>query len=99
VFAADEARLEEIIVTASARYEPDADPVIDLGISHRTSLIARCAHARDLSVPPERAVGTGPDSGTAHHRGITSTDFTEVGEGAVAIHFDGFYSPPAGRSG
>ena len=26
-------------------------------------------------------------------RGITSTDFTEIGEGSVAIHPDGFYSP------
>src|SRR4029079_14941070 len=38
--------------------------------------------------------GAGADSGTAATiRGVTSTDFTEVGEGAVAIHLDGFYSP------
>ena len=51
--------------------------------------------ARDLAgTVPNLQLGTGADSGTAATiRGVTSTDFTEVGEGAVAIHLDGFYSP------
>jgi len=40
--------------------------------------------ARDLAgTAPNVQFGTGPDSGTAATiRGVTSTDFTEVGEGA-----------------
>jgi iron complex outermembrane receptor protein len=94
--AADDARLEEIIVTASKR---DTNLMqTPLSISAFTQdFIDRegVRTARDLSgAAPNVQLSTGPDSGTAATiRGITSTDFTEVGEGAVAIHFDGFYSP------
>src|SRR5262245_49429612 len=94
--AADDARLEEIIVTASKRetnlmQTPLAVTAFTQDYLDREGIRS----ARDLAgTAPNVQLGTGADSGTAATiRGVTSTDFTEVGEGAVAIHLDGFYSP------
>ena len=95
-FAADDDRLEEIIVTASKRetnlmQTPLAITAFTQDFLDREGI----RNARDLAgTAPNVQLGTGADSGTAATiRGVTSTDFTEVGEGAVAIHLDGFYSP------
>ena len=94
--AADEGKLEEIIVTASKRetnlmQTPLAITAFTQDFLDREGVRT----ARDLAgTAPNVQLGTGADSGTAATiRGVTSTDFTEVGEGAVAIHLDGFYSP------
>lgn len=96
VLAADEGKLEEIIVTASKRetnlmQTPLAITAFTQDFLDREGVRT----ARDLAgTAPNVQLGTGADSGTAATiRGVTSTDFTEVGEGAVAIHLDGFYSP------
>lgn len=94
--AAEPDRLEEIIVTASKRetnlmQTPLAITAFTQDFLDREGVRS----ARDLAgIAPNLQLGTGADSGTAATiRGVTSTDFTEVGEGAVAIHLDGFYSP------
>jgi iron complex outermembrane recepter protein len=96
VFAAEQGRLEEIVVTASKRetnlmQTPLAITAFTQDFLEREGVRT----ARDLAgTAPNLQLGTGADSGTAATiRGVTSTDFTEVGEGAVAIHLDGFYSP------
>lgn len=89
-------RLGEITVTASKRETnlmetPLAVSALTQDILDREGIKT----VRDLAgTVPNLQLGTGTDSGTAATiRGVTSTDFTEVGEGAVAIHLDGFYSP------
>ena len=97
VLAADEAtRLEEVIVTASKRETNLMETPLAITAFTQDYLDREGIHtARDLAgTAPNVQLGTGADSGTAATiRGVTSTDFTEVGEGAVAIHLDGFYSP------
>ena len=78
-----------------ARNEPDEDAAGRDG-AHQDFLEREGVRSlRDVAgTVPNLQLGTGTDSGTATTiRGVTSTDFTEVGEGAVAIHVDGFYSP------
>ncbi len=96
LLAAEQERLEEIIVTASKRatnlmQTPLAITAFTQDFLDREGVRS----ARDLAgIAPNLQLGTGADSGTAATiRGVTSTDFTEVGEGAIAIHLDGFYSP------
>src|SRR5262245_41594995 len=100
-FAADEpqlggGKLEEVIVTASKRETNLMETPLSITAFTQDFLDREGIHtARDLAgTAPNVQLGTGADSGTAATiRGVTSTDFTEVGEGAVAIHLDGFYSP------
>src|SRR5262245_56309608 len=95
-FAADDDRLEEIIVTASKRETNLMQTPLAITPFTQDDLDREgIRNARDLAgTAPNVQLGTGADSGTAATiRGVTSTDFTEVGEGAVAIHLDGFYSP------
>lgn len=88
--------LEEITVTATKRstnlmITPLAISAFDQKELQRQGIKS----ARDLAGRlPNIQLGTGGDSGTATTiRGVTSTDFTEVGEGAVSYHVDGAYSP------
>ncbi|MBO9707656.1 MAG: TonB-dependent receptor [Caulobacter sp.] len=88
--------LEELVVTASKRETKLMETPLAISAFTQDSLDRQgIKSARDLSATmPNVQLGTGADSGTAATiRGVTSTDFTEVGEGAVAIHQDGFYSP------
>jgi iron complex outermembrane receptor protein len=88
--------LEEITITASKR----ATNLLETPLAV-TALTAESLEregvktARDLTgMVPNLQFATGPDSGTAITvRGVVSTDFTEVGDGAMAVHLDGFYSP------
>src|ERR1044072_7419545 len=89
-------RLEEIIVTASKRetnlmQTPLAITAFTQDFLDREGI----RNARDLAgTAPNVQLGTGADSGTAATiRGVTSTDFPEVGRGGGAIPLDGFYSP------
>jgi iron complex outermembrane recepter protein len=88
--------LEEVMVTGTKRKA--SMQVVPIAISAFTqSDIQRMGvtSARDLAGKiPNLQLGTGTDSGTATTiRGVTSTDFTEVAEGAVSYHVDGAYSP------
>ncbi|EJL31199.1 outer membrane receptor protein [Caulobacter sp. AP07] len=88
--------LEELVVTASKRETKLMQTPLAISAFTQDSLDRQgIKSARDLSATmPNVQLSTGQDSGTAATiRGVTSTDFTEVGEGAVAIHQDGFYSP------
>lgn len=94
--AADGSKLEEVIVTASKRETNLMQTPLAISAFTQDYLDRQGIRtARDLAgTAPNVQLGTGTDSGTAATiRGVTSTDFTEVGEGAVAIHLDGFYSP------
>lgn len=94
--AADSGKLEEVIVTASKRETNLMQTPLAISAFTQDYLDRQGVRsARDLAgTAPNVQLGTGADSGTAATiRGVTSTDFTEVGEGAVAIHLDGFYSP------
>lgn len=94
--AADGGKLEEIIVTASKRETNLMQTPLAISAFSQDYLDRQGIRtARDLAgTAPNVQLGTGKDSGTAASiRGVSSTDFTEVGEGAVAIHLDGFYSP------
>ena len=91
-----EGKLEEVIVTASKRETNLMQTPLAITAFTQDYLDREGVRtARDLAgTAPNVQLGTGADSGTAATiRGVTSTDFTEVGEGAVAIHLDGFYSP------
>src|SRR4026207_2251550 len=93
---ADDSRLEEIIVTASKRETNLMETPLAITDFPQDFLDRQGIHtARGLAgTAPNVQFGTGPDSGTAATiRGVTSTDFTEVGEGAVALPLDDFYSP------
>src|SRR5262245_16575900 len=88
--------LDEIVITASKRATnlletPLAVTALPASALEREGVKT----ARDLTgMVPNVQFATGPDSGTAITvRGVTSTDFTEVGDGAMAVHLDGFYSP------
>jgi iron complex outermembrane recepter protein len=94
--AGDDAKLEEVIVTASKRETKLMETPLAITAFTQDYLDRQgIRSARDLAgTAPNVQLGVGDDSGTAASiRGVTSTDFTEVGEGAVAIHLDGFYSP------
>ncbi|ATQ43845.1 outer membrane receptor protein [Caulobacter mirabilis] len=94
--ASSETVLEQIVVTASKRETNLMDTPVAISAFSQESLDRQgIQSARDLAgTIPNLQLGTGSDSGTAATiRGVTSTDFTEVGEGAVAILQDGFYSP------
>ena len=95
--AASSGQMEEIIVTATKRETglmttPVAvsavsqDQLTDQNVSDITAM-------GDLV--PNMQVGTSPsDSGVqVTVRGITSNNFTELGDPTVAIHVDGMYSP------
>lgn len=87
---------EEIIVTANKRETSLMETPLAISAFNQDTLDRRgIKSARDLAgTLPNVQLGTGSDSGTATTiRGVTSTDFTEVGEGAVSVHLDGFYSP------
>ncbi len=94
--AEGEMMLEEIIVTANKRETSLMETPLAISAFSQETLDRRgIKSARDLAgTLPNIQLATGSDSGTATTvRGVTSTDFTEVGEGAVAVHLDGFYSP------
>lgn len=88
--------LEEVMVTATKR-ETNVmkTPVAVSAFDQKELQRQGVKSARDLAGKiPNLQLATGSDSGTATTiRGVTSTDFTEVGEGAVSYHIDGAYSP------
>ena len=88
--------LAEVIVTASKRATNLLDTPIAITALNQDALDREGVKtARDLNgLVPNVQFATGTDSGTAITvRGVTSTDFTEIGDAAMAVHLDGFYSP------
>lgn len=88
--------LEEIVVTATKRETNLMETPVAVSAFNQKELQRQgIKSARDLAGRlPNVQLGTGSDSGTATTvRGVTSTDFTEVGESAVSYHIDGSYSP------
>src|SRR5262245_31859224 len=88
--------LDEVVVTASKRATNLLEtPLAVTALSAAALEREGVKTARDLTgMVPNVQFSTGQDSGTAITvRGVVSTDFTEVGDGAMAVHLDGFYSP------
>lgn len=88
--------LEETIVTGTKRAAPLQTVPIAISAFNQSDIQRMgVTSARDLAGKiPNLQLAAGSDSGTATTiRGVTSTDFTEVGEGAVSYHVDGAYSP------
>jgi len=88
--------IEEVVVTASKRATNILETPLAITALTQDALYREGVKtARDLNgLVPNVQFATGTDSGTAITvRGVTSTDFTEVGDGAMAVHLDGFYSP------
>lgn len=89
-------QLEEIVVTATKRTTNLMDTPLAVSAMNQGELQRQgIKSARDLAGRlPNIQLAAGSDSGTATTiRGVTSTDFTEVGESAVSYHIDGAYSP------
>ncbi|MDD9801249.1 MAG: TonB-dependent receptor [Deltaproteobacteria bacterium] len=89
--------IEEIVVTATKR-ETDlmATPLAVTALGQDALNREGVQDALDLaSLVPNMQVGHSPsDSGVqVTVRGITSNNFTELGDPAVGIHVDGMYSP------
>ena len=89
--------MEELIVTATKR-ETDLmkTPVAVSAVSQQQLTDLAVSNITDLGdLVPNMQVGSSPsDSGVqVTVRGITSNNFTELGDPTVAIHVDGMYSP------
>ena len=89
--------IEEITVTATKR-ETDlmSTPVAVSAVTQERLISQGVADVTDLGdLVPNMQVGSSPsDSGVqVTVRGITSNNFTELGDPTVAIHVDGMYSP------
>src|SRR5689334_8192754 len=83
--------LDEIVITASKRATNLLEtPLAVTALSAESLEREGVKTARDLTgMVPNVQFATGPDSGTAITvRGVVSTDFTEVGDGAMAVHLD-----------
>ena len=89
--------LEEVVVTSSKREEGLLDSPYAVSAFSQESLNREgVKNLADLgALVPSLQIGQSPtDSGVQLAiRGITSNNFTELGDPAVAFHFDGLYSP------
>lgn len=89
--------MEEIIVTATKRAtDLMTTPVAVSAVSQERLTDQNVSDVTDLGdLVPNMQVGTSPsDSGVqVTVRGITSNNFTELGDPTVSIHVDGMYSP------
>ena len=89
--------MEEIVVTATKRAtDLMKTPVAVSAVSQERLTEQNVSDVTDLGdLVPNMQVGTSPsDSGVqVTVRGITSNNFTELGDPTVSIHVDGMYSP------
>ena len=89
--------IEEIVVTATKRAtDLMATPIAVSALSQEQLTSQGVSDVTDIGdLVPNMQVGTSPsDSGVqVTVRGITSNNFTELGDPTVAIHVDGMYSP------
>ena len=91
------APLEEVVVTATKRETDLLETALSVSAFSQEQL-DRQGVRNLLDLPelvPNMQVGLSPsDSGVqAVVRGLTSNNFTELGDPTVAMHFDGLYSP------
>ncbi len=95
--AVDETALEEVVVTATKRETSLMETALSVSAFSQDKLDETgTANALDLDgLVPNLQVGFSPtDSGVqVAIRGMTSNNFTELGDPTVAFHFDGLYSP------
>ena len=89
--------MEEIVVTATKRAtDLMATPIAVSAVSQERLTNQGVSDVTDLGdLVPNMQVGSSPaDSGVqVTVRGITSNNFTELGDPTVAIHVDGMYAP------
>ena len=89
--------IEEIVVTATKRAtDLMATPIAVSALTQEQLTTQGVSDVTDIGdLVPNMQVGTSPsDSGVqVTVRGITSNNFTELGDPTVAIHVDGMYSP------
>ncbi len=97
---ADKDKKDEIeVITVTATRSPTSlidTPVAVTALNQETLTRQGVKDLRDISgLIPNVQLGLSPgDSGVqAAVRGVTSTNFTEIGDPAVGIHVDGLYSP------
>jgi len=101
VFAQDDeaADVEEIIVTATKRETNLMEtPLAVSVITQEQMALQGLSRISDLSsLVPNLVVGnSGEDSGVSIAiRGVSSNNYTELGDPTVAIHVDGMYTPRA----
>ena len=95
--SAQSSEMEEIIVTATKRAtDLMTTPVSVSAVSQQRLTEQNVSDVTDLGdLVPNMQVGTSPsDSGVqVTVRGITSNNFTELGDPTVSMHVDGMYSP------
>ncbi len=93
----EEDKLNVITITASRREASLLKtPIAVTAVTQETLTKRGITNIRDIaSLIPNMELGTSPtDSGVqASVRGVTSTNFTEIGDPSVSVHIDGFYSP------
>jgi len=94
---ADDDSLDEIIVTATKRETSLMETAVAVSAFGQESLDNQgVKNLLDLDdMVPNLQIGLSPtDSGVqVVVRGLTSNNFTEIGDPTVAMHFDGLYSP------
>ena len=101
IFAQDDetAEVEEIIVTATKRETNLMETPLAVSVVTQEQMALRClSRISDLSsLVPNLVVGnSGEDSGVSIAiRGVSSNNYTELGDPTVAIHVDGMYTPRA----
>ena len=101
IFAQDDesADVEEVIVTATKRETNLMEtPLAVSVITQEQMALQGLSRISDLSsLVPNLVVGnSGEDSGVSIAiRGISSNNYTELGDPSVAIHVDGMYTPRA----
>ena len=95
--AVDNESLDEIIVTATKRETSLMETAVAVSAFGQESLDNQgVKNLLDLDdMVPNLQIGLSPtDSGVqVVVRGLTSNNFTEIGDPTVAMHFDGLYSP------
>jgi iron complex outermembrane receptor protein len=86
--------LEEVVVTAEKREETAQKTPISMTVYSGGDLAAAGIHniAAIASVDPSLNVTTSTGSAYAAVRGVASTDLTEIGDPAVAVSRDGFFT-------
>jgi iron complex outermembrane receptor protein len=94
---ADDESLDEIIVTATKRETSLMETAVAVSAFGQESLDNQgVKNLLDIDdMVPNLQIGLSPtDSGVqVVVRGLTSNNFTEIGDPTVAMHFDGLYSP------
>jgi iron complex outermembrane recepter protein len=86
--------LEEVVVTAQKREELAQKTAISMSVYSGDQIAADGVHsvASLASVDPSLNMTTANGAGYMAVRGVASTDFTEIGDPAVSVSRDGFFT-------